>query len=86
MKNEVKSKKLEILKKELNFVELDQRLEMIKIPTLSALACQEGSAIGQNNGCGNNVTLNGQCNPTTNPQPPLQDPAPHPKDTIPKQN
>jgi len=74
MKEEVKNRKLEILKQELNFVELDQRLEMIKIPTLSALACQDGGATGQNNGCGN--TINGQCNAT----PPA--PAPAPKDSI----
>jgi hypothetical protein len=35
----MKNEKLEKLKNELGFIELDQRLEMVKIPMLSSLAC-----------------------------------------------
>jgi hypothetical protein len=35
----MKNEKLEKLKSELGFIELDQRLEMVKIPMLSSLSC-----------------------------------------------
>ena len=53
----MKNERLTNLKKDLDFVELDQRLEMIKIPMLSELACETE----KNNGCNNE--FNGSCPP-----------------------
>jgi hypothetical protein len=50
----MKNEKLEALKNELGFIELDQRMEMVKIPMLSSLACGNG-------GCDDT------CVPTTDP-------------------
>jgi hypothetical protein len=52
----MKNEKLEQLKKDLDFVELDQRLEMIKIPAFSSLACAY-----VNQGCDADIDVNGSC-------------------------
>jgi hypothetical protein len=52
----VENDEIKNLKKELNFIHLDERLEMIKIPTLSALSCQKEPNSGcdtmHDNACG----------------------------------